>query len=138
MPKNHLPTVFFDMVSGTIDETGIFPPPLLAKKSDGTLEVGVISGPPQLVFHVAKQHFVDAECVEFVYGLDRYTKPNQGSEFNDVFVGAFCEKRNGIYIWKPYVINYQNEPRIVRDYDWNNEVWNTHTKHELKQMGMWA
>lgn len=133
-----LPKVFFDMVSGTIDEKGIFPPPLLAKKTDGTLEVGVIAGPPQLAYYVVKQHFNDRDCVEFMYGLDRYARPDQGTEFNDVFVGAFCEKKNGIVIWKPYVINYQNEPRIVRDYDWTNEFWNERTRGELKQIGAWA
>ncbi len=133
-----LPKLFFEMVCCIIDEKGIFPPPLLVKKANGSLEAGVITGPVQFAYNVVKLHFNDSECLEFVYGLDRYTRPGQGTEFNDVFVGAFCEKRNGIIVWKPYAINYQKEPRIVRDYDWNNNFWNECTLNELKKIDAWA
>jgi len=76
-------------------------------------------------------------------GLDRTTKPGQGTEFADVLTCVLWDAQKDEFTakeWREWlkigVINYQNEPRIVRPIDWDNEYWNGRFKEELDNIKM--
>ena len=120
-----LPETFWSMIEGMIDEQGVYPQQLL-HITDGELSCcSLMLDPPQIVPLAKKLVAQGAE--ELIFGLDRTTRPGQGTEFADVLTCAHYKDGE----WRVGVINYQHEPRIVRDWDWNNEFWTEAVLYEL-------
>ena len=121
---------FYDVVLNSIDNDGIRNPHLIVVFSDGTSAMYAVENNVFAAMYSIIQKLITEranDISEIIYGLNRFTKEGQGTEFADAFAGAYFS--NGE--WKPFVINYQDEPRIVRDYDWNNQFWNAAITTEL-------
>lgn len=129
---------FEQWCSTAVDEKGIYPFPMIAIANDGTMEVSALAvSPTEAIEHFMKK-IVKREVKAIMFGLDRTTKPGQGTEFADVLTCALWEARKdefGPGEWREWltvgVVNYQNEPRIVRPIDWGNAFWNEKLKEEL-------
>ena len=125
---------FHELVSASIDQTGVYPAPGMAIDKDGKLRFASIMEP-----HTAYQWFWDQvankEAQEVIIGLDRSTKDGQGTEFADVLTCAHWKEGLDGKAWHAAfrigVINYQNEPRIVREFDFDNEFWSKQVTEEL-------
>lgn len=117
----------FEIVSRAIDEAGVYPAPGLARFPDGKTEFAMIVEPETAYEWFWKK--VHAEnATEVIFGLDRYTEPDQGTEFADVV--TVCHWRRGEET-RFGVINYQIEPRIVRNIDWQNHFWSLRLAMEV-------
>lgn len=70
---------------------------------------------------------VDLTIKELIFGVDRYTKPGQGTKFKDV-VSVFWwqgERLNEHHGWRFGVVNYRPPPHtIIEPIDWHNTFWN--------------
>lgn len=131
--QKSLVEMYHDLIKNSINDEGIFPFPALVRKSDDSISMLALAVPPQNAYQIIIQQYYNADDnSEIIYGLDRVTKPNQGTEFNDCFTGAWMVDG----IWYPYVINYQIDPLLVRPYDWANDFWVGIITRELSSSGI--
>ncbi len=123
---------FYELVCLAIDEKGVYPQLGYARHQDGTNTMlsymmdgpGVFKTVSLLMRDEAKQ------VVEMAFAVDRVTREGQGTEFADVLTGGWWD---GVK-WVPFVINYRNEPRIVREIDWDNTFWNAIMQESFSRM----
>lgn len=127
---------FETYIPNLIDEKGIYPAPMLVQKPNEHYALHALDLTPDQCW----QHFLtstlDSEVTGAIFGLDRSTKPGQGTEFADVLTCVLYEPAAGLeYRVRDQfhfgVINYRHEPRIVRPIDWKNPHWNRVLRAEL-------
>lgn len=119
---------FHEVISRAIDEQGVFPHQCLDIK-DGkvTMSAVAINDPAQAYVYV-KSIMLTRKPDQLAFGLDRFCKEGQGTTLNDCITGAYRNEGT----WKPFVIEYQNEPRIVKPIDWENAFWNERIMEDLR------
>lgn len=110
---------FYEISSKMIDENGIYPHQAIFIDSEDKISMCALVVPPMAVINWALTQIKTAK--ELVFGLDCTAKPGQGTEFADVLVVFHWER--SFPTFQIGVINYQNEPRIVRTIDWENQFW---------------
>ena len=133
--------VFEQWCSTAVDEKGIYPFPMVAITKDGATEMSALALSPREAIEQFMRKIVKREVKVIMLGLDRTTKPGQGTEFADVLTCALWEAQKdefGPGEWRDWikvgVINYQNEPRVVRPIDWENAYWDKTIKAELADL----
>lgn len=132
-----LPDYYFSLLPTLIEPEGFANPPILALKHDGSLTYGAQIGlSPEMTHNTVLDHFIaDLSNKEIVFALDRFTKPGQGTKYNDVLT---------IYWWYgPHdenfgfrfgVVNYKTKPDVlIEPIDWENESWNGMMLKEIEQ-----
>ncbi len=144
MSENLIET-FEKYVEGCIDVEGVYPLPMVAIDADSKTTISAIA----LNGDKAIDEFMNQICFksvkEIILGLDRSTRQGQGTEFADVLTCFYWKDRgdekdipeaekNWCNWFKVGVINYQNEPRIVRKMDWSNEFWNEKLHAEIRAL----
>jgi len=132
---------FEQFCAGAVEEKGIYPFPMVAITNDGTMEMSALALAPMEAIEQFMRKIVKREVKAIIIGLDRTTRPGQGTEFADVLTCALWEAQKdefGPGEWREWikigVINYQVEPRIVRPMDWENEYWDKTVKAELANL----
>lgn len=110
---------FYWMIERGIDADGVYPQVGIAK-IDGETQLWALALDPEEIVQHVRTVMTTQNVEELVFGLDRYTKPDQGTEFADVITFLWWDGQK----WTPGIIDYQHEPRIVRPINWNNEFWN--------------
>jgi len=132
--EQDIKTMFYNYVASTIDKEGVYPYPamwrMLDKKilTDGcpeedalVLNVGAMDlKPHQVVLHLLRQRLEGA--TELIYGIDRSTRPNQGTTLSDVLTCGYWSTNTG---WQIGVIEYNvsNQGKTVLPWNWNNTFW---------------
>lgn len=123
----------FELVVGkVIRQKGIFPYPCMYLGYNDSLNICAIAAPePMAALDFFQQQISSATAREIVLGLDRVTKPGQGTEFGDVLTCYYWKDRSSADLkanWRSWyktgVINYQFSPLTVRSMDWKNAYWN--------------
>jgi hypothetical protein len=127
---------FERMSALAIDDNGIYPHNGMVVDKDDKLCLCALDLKPAEVFQWLWQQVTVESAKEVIFGLDRSTKPGQGTEFDDVLTCChwredLADKWNRAY--RIGVINYQIEPRIVRPIDWDNEFWKKQMGAEVRQ-----
>lgn len=140
--------VFREWVDQSIDAEGVYPFPALSLDADGNTAVHALDLTPSQVWAHVWNLIACEGATEVIFALDRSTRPGQGTEFAVVLTCAHwhpsfheswthvaCrsawQATDLVRAWRPFVINYQHEPRIVRAPDFNNAFWNGHILSEL-------
>lgn len=129
-----LPEKYHEIISSAIDEKGVFPHQMLGEDDNGklTMFAVAINNPKQAmeyIFNIFNGNTKDVpKQKQLIYTLDRWCEKGQGTTLKDCLAGAFYNGR----FWLPFVIEYQNEPRIVKPINWNNSFWNEKIREELK------
>lgn len=126
---------FHGHISRVVDEKGVYPFPGMSKDRDGKLTIAALCE-TDTAFRWFWHQIANEQAVECIFGLDRSTLPDQGTEFSDVLTCVhWAEGLDG----KPWdtsfrigVINYQNEPRIVRPFDFANKFWTERMTREVR------
>ncbi len=115
------------MLPKFIDPEGFSHPPMLGLKHTGELVMAAPFVPQELMFDTAQRMLIaNLEFKEVVFAVDRFTKPGQGTKYDDVLTvfwwyGPYEQN----YGFRFGVINYKKtEPVIIEPIDWNNEFWN--------------
>lgn len=112
--------MFHGYTESTIDEKGVYPHHAIILNKEGKAAViASVCDVDQSIIAIIKQ-VVEFEGVEFIYAFDRFCLPNQGTTLKDCVAGHHY--KNGEF--KPFIIEYQHEPRIVYPINWENESWN--------------
>lgn len=128
---------FEKYIASVIDKKGIWPHAMVVEKADGTMSMHALDlNPDQCWMHFINATTLDKAVSAAIMGLDRTTRPGQGTEFADVLTCVLYEPSPALEYrvrdqFRFGVINYQHEPRIVRPMDWNNEFWNRQLRAEL-------
>lgn len=130
MSDKSLPETYYDLASIAIDEKGVHPQIAVLRKDDDGLEIMALDMGAEEIVHFLARRLAIGNVKELVFGLDRSTRPGQGTEFADVLT---VQHWDGVQ-WHPSVINYQHEPRIVRPYDTNNTFWNDALRRESQYL----
>lgn len=124
------PKLMRDSVVTMMDAKGVYPYPAFALHADGHLDCLMFDLPPKQVFGEIKK-LLHKGCTEIIFGLDRSTKPGQGTKYDDVFVCSYFKDGE----WKVGVINYippkDGQETVVDDWDWDNEWWQAAARGEL-------
>lgn len=125
-----LPSDYYDTIVRAIDENGVYPHNMLVLGRDDRLTVCVFDyqRPDQIMNYIMKV-LVEENPKQLIYGMDRFCKPGQGTTLGDCVAGAFWNNNQ----WRPFVIEYQHEPRQVKPLDWNNEFWKVAVRKELME-----
>ena len=117
---------FYAYVCNLIDEEGIYPIPGMAIMPDGEQHIAAITEPKLAYEWFWKQVTVNG-AEECIFGLDRTTKEEQGTEFADVLTCCHWRENMDGKKWgtsfRIGVIDYQREPRIARQWNWENQFW---------------
>lgn len=128
MNDKPLPETFHALVASSINEDGVYPHHCLSLK-DGKLTMQALMIDPMQVYVVALKFVTKEKPDELIFGLDRFCKEDQGTTLKDCIAGAHWDGKT----WRPFIIEYQHEPRIVKPLDWENETWNQFVTNELRQ-----
>ena len=121
MPGKDLTEVLFGLVESSVGEKGVYPQQCAFTDREGQMTLLALAVSGTQALDVAAEKVKSGEAVELVVGIDMWTKEDQGTEFEDVVV--VCHFKDGNV--RVGVIDYQNEPRIVRPLRWDNEHWPT-------------
>lgn len=126
---------FCELVANSIDQTGIYPGPACWVDRKGKMTIAALALDAGGVLNEVWRQISSEQVSELVFGLDRFTKPGQGTEFADVlacahWIEGYADSWDKS--WRPFVINYQFEPRIVRPPDFANDFWNKKILSELR------
>ena len=110
-----------------IDSEGFQYPPMLALKHNGELTMVLPMVGPEQIFDTANMALIaNMEYKEVVFAVDRFTKPGQGTKYDDVLtVFWWYGPHEENYGFRFGVINYKKtEPVVIEPIDWNNVFWN--------------
>ena len=125
---------FHEYVSQTIDEDGIYPFPGMSINKDGKMKIAALRDSIAAFDWFWNQITIE-QSKECIFGFDRFTNDGQGTEFSDVLPCVHWSEGMDGKGWDTSfrigVINYQPEPRIVRDFDFSNEYWTSEMTSEV-------
>lgn len=123
---------YWEYLKTSLDESGFFMCPGLARKAPGFLEVVSAAG-PAAAYGWLVRCIEDADVEEAVIGIDRFTRPGQGTEFADALVLTHWlpGSAGSPGVIRVGVVNYQ-WPDTVRPIDWGNRFWPGTVKKELQ------
>ncbi len=121
-----LTEIYHDWVSSTVDEKGFEIPHGLVVAADGSITVMALAVPPAQAYEVMLKQQA-SHPVEMIFALDRFAKPGQGTTLGDLLAGFHCTRERA----RPFIIEYQHAPRIVKSIDWDNEWWNAALLREM-------
>lgn len=105
----------------------------LIRKADGTLIYIALALEPDEAYAAMLSMVIVEQAEEAVFALDRFTKPGQGTKYGDVLAGQYFKRDLGAFPWRPFIIEYQIEPRTFEPVDYNNSFWNEALSTELRK-----
>jgi hypothetical protein len=129
---NDVVGIFQKLVESSIDEEGVFPHQMIFEDCNGKLNMVAIALYDSIQCMMLLKKTFDKGAKKIIFGLDRLCKEGQGTTLGDCVAGHYW---NG-EIWQPFVLEYQNEPRIVKPIDFENNFWNQQLKRELRSVGI--
>lgn len=124
-----LTELFHEHVTRMLDDDGFRLAPAMAQAPDGGLTIAAIdmAAGPKLVYATAFKLAHEGNT-EVIAGIDRYTKPGQGTTLGSVLTCLVLrgpQARFGI-------IEYDGPTRTVKPWQWDNEFWNRQLALEVK------
>jgi hypothetical protein len=96
----------------------------MIRKDDDSIIMVALALEPEQAYEVFLSMVVREEAAEAVFALDRFTKPGQGTKYDDVLAGHYFDRSLGKNPWRPFVIEYRKDPRHFEPVDWDNIYWN--------------
>ncbi len=128
--ESSLPEKFHAWLSSSIDEEGVGLNHAIAADADGKLSVYVLDLKPDQVYSLIIRELLVSRPRGIIFALDRFAKPGQGTTLNDLVAGHFIIPGQAT---RPFIIEYQHDPRIVHPINWTNAFWNAALQRELDQ-----
>jgi hypothetical protein len=122
----NLVEMFCGLVDPSIDERGVYPHHALVMSQDDKLTMMALDLFPEQVLRAMVVEILKG-AKELIYGLDRTCLDGQGTTLGDCVAGVYW---NGTE-FKPFIIEYQHSPRIVKEINWDNEFWTSALQGEI-------
>lgn len=135
LPKGkRLANVFYDLLSRSIRDVGVFPHLGLAVRGpERTLDVMAMNlADAGLVLRAACNLILEGRHDQVIVAIDRTTEEGQGTTLSDVLTIFYWTRGLG---WTYGVMEYQPNPRIVKSVCWTNEWWQNQMASELDDLG---
>lgn len=131
MPEDTIDLVkmFLELNFGILDETGIHPSQGIAVFPDKQI-IMAFADVQGAMRHIRQVFLQKPESL--IFGLDRFLKDEQGTQLGDGLSVSYY--RNGR--WRFGIIEYQFEPRIVKEVNWTNQFWNRALAAEVRSVGI--
>lgn len=127
--EKSMPHIFQEVAKVAIGDDGVFPHICIWKK-DGhvCVEAVVIKEPRHVMEHILRL-FLDKNPDELIYAIDRVRDRNYGIELDDFLAGAYWTGK----AWKAFVMEYQNDPRIIKPLNYMNPFWKKTIREEITE-----
>jgi len=122
-----LPDSYRDLMASCIDEEGVSIAHGIVIDAAGEMTMLALAVPPMQAYKVMLGQWLRG-AREMIFALDRFTKPGQGTTLGDLLAGHHFVA--GVPP-RPFIIEYQHDPRIVKPIDWHNAFWNRGLIDEL-------
>jgi hypothetical protein len=117
---------FLDLIKLSIDERGVYPHHGLVLSQDDKLTMMAFDfHPEQVLLKIMDE--IKKNPKEVIYGLDRTCLSGQGTTLGDCVAGVYWKAGQS----RSFIVEYQNEPRIVKEINWENEFWTGSLKSEI-------
>ncbi|CAN5371224.1 hypothetical protein BH10PSE14_BH10PSE14_04680 [soil metagenome] len=126
--KQSLPDMYHEHLARCIDEKGIEIPHGFVVHQDGTMTLLALAVPPDHAYRVMLSQWL-RDAKEMIFALDRFARDGQGTTLGDLMAGYYFVRGERP---RPFIIEYQHEPRIVYPIAWDNAFWNSALARELK------
>lgn len=129
MTPLELPAAFHEHMTKTVSADGYRLAPGWILDDQGGLTVMAMDlSPPQIYSAMALQT-AKLKATAFVFAIDRYGKPGQGTVRSDLLAGHIStDVARGI---RPFIIEYDPANRVVDPMNYENAHWNAALKAEL-------
>jgi len=124
-----LPTLLRDLVSGSIDVRGVHPQQAAVVHMNHAVNYDTIPGDEKLVARWIRSMLAFG-VLEIIFATDRFALAGQGTELEDLVAGAHLR----VGVWRPFIIEYRHDPRLVKPICWTNGYWNRAIAEELAWM----
>jgi len=127
---------YLSMLKRTLgDSTEVRPAPAIAKREDGKMEMAALLGDNgNEVAKMAQKMFRASRPTEFVWGIDRFSKPGQGVDEKYTSVFTVAHLKDGS--WCIGAWGYTDADNMADEIDWNNAHWKIKVEAELKSLEM--
>lgn len=122
---------WLDWLAHSIDTKGVELPNALLLDRAGELTVYALAVPPDQGYQLMLAECANRQARELIFAFDRFAKPGQGTTLGDLMAGHHYAGGR----WRPFVVEYQHEPRIVKPICWSNLFWNAVLTGELQAAG---
>jgi len=122
-----LPDAYHELMASYIDENGVEIAHGIVVADTGEVTMIALAVPPAQAYEVMLAQWGRSPS-EMIFALDRFTKPGQGTTLGDLLAGFYFKAASPP---RPFIIEYQHEPRIVKPIEWDNTFWNEGLLHEL-------
>lgn len=122
---------YYSLIKIAIDKHGVYPHHLIVESDDGGWNACAldIATSEAMTFLVSE---FKAGPAKLICGFDRTCLSNQGTTLGDCVAGHYWD---GVK-WSSFVIEYQENPRIVKPIDWDNKFWNEQLARERTHLGL--
>lgn len=125
-----LPEIYHEWISSAMGEKGFQIPHGMVVDDAGAMTVLALSVPPTQAYLVMIEQW-SSRPSEAIFALDRFAKPDQGTTLNDLLAGFHFTRTAAP---RPFIIEYQHTPRIVKTIEWDNSFWNAGLTAELNSV----
>ncbi len=126
--------VYKELIKSTLGEGGIYPHHVVSETDQKTIQFGIITktSPIEIWRRSMNTWKTDSgfgKVVQMVFGMDRTTKPNQGTLYDDCLPFIYANRTDGDLKLKVGVINYDMKrigtkiDPVDEKIDWENPFW---------------
>lgn len=129
MTPTELPAAFHDHIAKTVDADGFRLAPGWILNPKGELTVLAMDLRPDQIYLTMFMQTAEQSASAFVFGIDRYAKPGQGTTRRDLLAGHITT--NGPGGIRPFIIEYDPTTGVVDPMNYENAYWNTALNREL-------
>lgn len=122
-----LPSIYEGWISSAIDEEGISLPQAMRLDQNGELTIYALALPVDEAYPLMLTEWLSKKPQAMIFAFDRFAKDGQGTTLGDLMAGHYFvggERR-------PFIVEYQHKPRIVKPINWSNDFWNAALMREL-------
>jgi len=124
-------TTYTNMLTSSIDETGIYPMPAIAIEKTGESNLmSFITSPEEMLKEILNRSH---ELAEYIVGIDSYTEDGQGTTLDSAVI--ICHiRRDAPPRIGGFEYSYNDGSPITKPVNWENEFWNAAYASLVKTM----
>lgn len=130
MTPAELPAFFHDYIAKSVSAEGWPLAPGLILNQQGELTVMTMDLSPEQAYRVVIAEAAKQMALAFVFAIDRYTKPGQGTTRSDLLGGHIST--DGARVIRPFIIEYDPASGVVDPMNFNNAFWNQALTEEFR------
>lgn len=129
MTPAELPAAFYDHLVRTVSADGWRLAPGWILDPEGKLTVMAMDLAPDQIYSAMALQTAKLNATAFVFAIDRYGKPGQGTTRSDLLAGhVSTDGPRGV---RPFIVEYDPANGVVDPMNYDNAHWNAALKAEF-------